>query len=510
MVTPGAMTGPPATKWGASSKMPRKPANLDGQRFGMLTVECLTDQRNSYGRLLYRCRCDCGGERLTTAANLKRGKVVSCGCKNYGPRKILTGQRFGKLIAICPTDEKIGTTFGWLCRCDCGMDTIVSENNLITGTAKSCGCLKSEKIQKLYRDKTAPCKLNESENPRKSNTSGVTGVYYDKHRELWAAEIMFRGKKRFIGRFQTKEEAAEARKEAEEEIFGKYLQSITNEIPEEVPAEIPQNISRLRTDLSQYIGNRYGGLIALSVEEERSPAIKSRFQCKCVHCGKSVTRLLLTLRKEPASCGCLPRMHRKKLGTEERICPICGNHFVTAISMNHKFCSSDCRNIENARRAERRSKAWHIQDPNGNMYHFNNLVRWARENVALYDPDSVDLQRSIRRFAVGISTVKRTVAHPDKKWNTRSSNYKGWKVVLSQEEIIREPQAKEDTIDSAPEKPDYARFCLACGKEIAGAPNKKYCEDCRKAHVRAYNTAYQRKKRAQKKLNQAEGENHGN
>ena len=54
--------------------MPRKPANLDGKRFGSLTVEHITDQRNSYGRLLYICRCDCGNTRLATAANLKRGE----------------------------------------------------------------------------------------------------------------------------------------------------------------------------------------------------------------------------------------------------------------------------------------------------------------------------------------------------------------------------------------------------------------------------------------------------
>ena len=55
--------------------MARKPENLDGKRFNMLTVECITDQRNSYGRILYKCRCDCGGEKLATAANLKKGEV---------------------------------------------------------------------------------------------------------------------------------------------------------------------------------------------------------------------------------------------------------------------------------------------------------------------------------------------------------------------------------------------------------------------------------------------------
>lgn len=40
------------------------------------------------------------------------------------------------------------------------------------------------------------------------NSSGYKGVYYDKERNKWIAEIKADGKKKFIGRFETKEEAA--------------------------------------------------------------------------------------------------------------------------------------------------------------------------------------------------------------------------------------------------------------------------------------------------------------
>lgn len=103
---------------------------------------------------------------------------------------------------------------------------MVNVNALTTGNTKSCGCYKIEKLKSLYQDGTAPCKLSESKNPRKSNKSGTTGVWYDSTRGLWTAEIMFRNKKYMIGRYSEKVDAVEARKKAEERLFGEYLEEI--------------------------------------------------------------------------------------------------------------------------------------------------------------------------------------------------------------------------------------------------------------------------------------------
>ena len=47
------------------------------------------------------------------------------------------------------------------------------------------------------------------------NTSGRIGVWFDKERNKWAAEISILRKKRFLGRFLEKSDAIIARKEAE-------------------------------------------------------------------------------------------------------------------------------------------------------------------------------------------------------------------------------------------------------------------------------------------------------
>ncbi len=53
-------------------------ADLSGKKFGLLTaIEC-TGAR--YGNALWRCRCDCGGETVAQACDLKSNRHRSCGC----------------------------------------------------------------------------------------------------------------------------------------------------------------------------------------------------------------------------------------------------------------------------------------------------------------------------------------------------------------------------------------------------------------------------------------------
>ena len=56
----------------------------------------------------------------------------------------------------------------------------------------------------------------------KNNTSGITGVYWDKSRSKWEVEIMLNRKKIHLGRYGNKEDAIKARKLGEEKYFGEY------------------------------------------------------------------------------------------------------------------------------------------------------------------------------------------------------------------------------------------------------------------------------------------------
>lgn len=57
---------------------------------------------------------------------------------------------------------------------------------------------------------------------RSDNTSGVKGVWYDKRRNRWIAEIMANGKKHHLGQFATIEEAKAVRTEAACRLHGAF------------------------------------------------------------------------------------------------------------------------------------------------------------------------------------------------------------------------------------------------------------------------------------------------
>ena len=56
----------------------------------------------------------------------------------------LTGQRFGRLIVVKRAENTKSGDARWMCKCDCGNETIVKAKNLKSGGTKSCGCLQKE------------------------------------------------------------------------------------------------------------------------------------------------------------------------------------------------------------------------------------------------------------------------------------------------------------------------------------------------------------------------------
>lgn len=148
----------------------------------------------------------------------------------------IAGKRFGRLVAIEPTKERKDRRVIWVCKCDCGNVVKVSSHSLIGGSTKSCGCFSRSEWMKLvannklsrekankkrgYHDGTFDIQLTNK--PTKSNTTGVRGVYMQKGKLM--VQIYYKGKKHYIGSFDTLKEAKEARKIAEKKIWGKDLE----------------------------------------------------------------------------------------------------------------------------------------------------------------------------------------------------------------------------------------------------------------------------------------------
>lgn len=63
----------------------------------------------------------------------------------------ISGQRFGKLVAVECLGKDKHNNYLWLCKCDCGNTTNVTKTDLQRGHSKSCGCRKNGKgSRRLY------------------------------------------------------------------------------------------------------------------------------------------------------------------------------------------------------------------------------------------------------------------------------------------------------------------------------------------------------------------------
>ena len=64
----------------------------------------------------------------------------------------LAGHVFGYLTAVSIAERGAGGAT-WLCRCKCGNEKIIRLSSLKSGTTKSCGCLRNEKLENARTNK---------------------------------------------------------------------------------------------------------------------------------------------------------------------------------------------------------------------------------------------------------------------------------------------------------------------------------------------------------------------
>ena len=196
-----------------------------GRKYGHLTVVEDTGRRY-HGSIVFKCVCDCGNFKDVSSNKLHSGHVISCGCVNHRIRD-LNGQRFGRLTVVSFKGRMNHKTL-WNCVCDCGNACVASTASLTTGSTTSCGCRNKENqasmdgIRTGFVDGTSVTAIDGRRKTNKNNTSGHTGVSYDRSRKQWVAQLTFQRKNHLIGRFRYKRDAVSARKEAEQQYYGKY------------------------------------------------------------------------------------------------------------------------------------------------------------------------------------------------------------------------------------------------------------------------------------------------
>jgi hypothetical protein len=122
-----------------------------GEKFNYWTILSLSNFESKKGERYYKCQCECGTIKDVRAHHIKNGNSKSCGCfvkKTMSKLKRIDieGQKFGKLTPIQRVPYKnVKHLNHWLCKCECGNETIASTAGLRNGKNISCGCIRKGK-----------------------------------------------------------------------------------------------------------------------------------------------------------------------------------------------------------------------------------------------------------------------------------------------------------------------------------------------------------------------------
>ena len=173
------------------------------------------------------CFCTvCKQHKIIPLDTIKR-KPVSCGCV----REDLTGKEYGhlKVTAMLPLEDKVE------CVCQkCGRTEkhgiyyikLMTQCSECTKTETKNKISKALSESEFYKNGTFLVAWEPERKKNSNNSSGHRGVDYDKERNKWRAYIKYQRKDMFIGRFNTIEEAIEARRIVEDDIKLRLVENV--------------------------------------------------------------------------------------------------------------------------------------------------------------------------------------------------------------------------------------------------------------------------------------------
>lgn len=222
-----------------------KKNDLSGRIFGKLKVLYKDEEKSRHTqRTHWVCECKCGVIKTIPAKCLLNGNSKSCGCnissnaydltsKDYGIGYTKNGtiflfdkEDYEKISQYMWTNTAGGYIIAYYNDAD-GNKKHIMLHRLVMGVTDSDVYVDHIHHNLADNRKSELRVVSRGENNcnkqlSKANTSGNTGVTFDKRSQKWRAYIAINHERMWLGYFSTKEEAIKAREEAEKRYFGEY------------------------------------------------------------------------------------------------------------------------------------------------------------------------------------------------------------------------------------------------------------------------------------------------
>ena len=237
--------------------------DLTGKTYGRLTViKRAEDGVSKDGKQKFsqwECSCSCGNPQhiIVQTASLNNGNTQSCGClrkerassanrkrlKKYN-KYDLSGEYgigwtsntnkefyfdledYDKIKDYCWSEHYTRDNFSIIWARDCETKKLIKMHVLL-GFKNYDHINRNELDNRKDNLREASSQQNVfNSSIAKNNTSGITGVHYDKKRNKWCAQIMINRKGIFLGHYDNKDDAIKSRLIAEQKYFGKFAPQI--------------------------------------------------------------------------------------------------------------------------------------------------------------------------------------------------------------------------------------------------------------------------------------------